>query len=126
MSDIFSRFRAEKESHIRPEIRALIERGNSTLAEYNDLRCNSWEWEALVPALSIEALIAATEHTIKNCSRARSPALTYDEAIHSVYTPELIKRLKALAETSTGDLAAHITDQKLCGVDAKGEPSKNE
>jgi hypothetical protein len=82
--------------NIRPEIAALVKRGNVTLAEHNELRCNSWEGEALVPVLTIEALINTTEYAIRNCSCASSPALTYDEAVHSVYTPELIKRLRML------------------------------
>jgi len=84
-----------KEKPIRDEIAALIKRGNVTLAEHNALRCNSWEFEALIPALTIEALIAKTEHAIKNCPYAESPAVTYTEAVHSVYAPELIKRLRA-------------------------------
>jgi hypothetical protein len=81
---------------IREEITALIKRGNVTSAECDNLRCNSWEWEAIVPALTIEALIETTEHAIKNCARARSPAVSYTEVVHSVYAPELIKRLRQL------------------------------
>jgi hypothetical protein len=95
--------------NIRPEIQALIDRGSVTLAEHNALQCNSWEWEALVPVLTTEALIATTEHAIKNCVRARSPALTYDEAVHSVYAPELIKRLRA-ARASPCSCGEHGTD----------------
>lgn len=84
--------------NVRPPIRALIERGKVTLEEYKELRCNSWEYEALVPALSIEALIWAAEHAIDNCSRARRPSISYDEAVHSVYAPELIRRLRLLQE----------------------------
>lgn len=81
-------------NEIRPEIRALIERGKVTLHEYQELRCNSWEHEALVPAMAIETLLFATTHALHNCSRAKKPASTYEEAIHGVYAPELIRRLK--------------------------------
>jgi len=84
--------------NIRPHIRALIERGKVTLEEYKELRCNSWEYEALVPALSIEALIWASKNCIRNCSRVSRPATTYDEAMHAVYGPELIRRLRLLQE----------------------------
>ncbi len=95
---------------VRPEIRALIERGKITVDELKDLRCNSYEWEAMVPALSIEALIHQTEHAIDN-RRTKSktkyetqrfaiapiehvPALTYDDAIGRVFAPQLIGRLR--------------------------------
>ena len=93
--------------NVRPHIHALIERGKITLEEYKELRCNSWEYEALVPALSIEALIWASENCIRNCSRVSRPATTYDEAVYSVYAPELIRRLRLLQKTQTrfGDCA---------------------
>ncbi len=84
--------------HIRPEIAALIKRGHITIEEMHELRVNGHEWKAMVPALSIEALIAATEHACKNCKRAQSPVVTYDEAIHAVFAPELLKRLREYAE----------------------------
>lgn len=82
-------------SMIRPEIQALIDRGNVTSVELSELRCNSWEWEALIPAMTDEALVGRAEYAFSNSARVRSPASTYDEAIVSVYAPELVKRLKA-------------------------------
>jgi hypothetical protein len=80
-------------ANIRPHVRALIDRGKITLDEYKELRCNSWEFEAMVPALSLDALLWASENCIRNCSRVSRPATTYDEAMHAVYGPELIRRL---------------------------------
>ena len=80
---------------IRPEIRALIERGNVTPAEIKSLRCNSWEWEALVPAMNDEALTNAIEHALVNCERHRRPFATYDQSVTSLYTPELLRRFKS-------------------------------
>lgn len=84
--------------NIRPNIRALIERGKITLEEYKQLRCNSWEFEAMVPALSLDALLWASENCVRNCSKVSRPATTYDEAMHSVYAPELIRRLRLFQE----------------------------
>src|SRR5215472_6560086 len=62
VSDFFARKAreadAEWNSHIRPEIRALIERGNVTVEEVAKLRCNSWEWQSLTPVLDDEAFVA--------------------------------------------------------------------
>lgn len=87
---------------VRPEIRQLIKRGNITLAETNELRCNSYEWEAMIPALATEALIWRTEHAIGQLHPARVPARTYDEAVPGVYAPELIRRLKTIEERAKG------------------------
>lgn len=83
---------------IRPHIRALIDRGKITLEEYKELRCNSWEFEAMVPALSLEALLWASENCIHNCPRVSLPATTYNEAMHAVYGPELVRRLRLFQE----------------------------
>ena len=66
--------------HIRPEIGVLIERGNITPEEIPP-RMNSWEWEALIPALNNEALAQRIRYTIANCSRRRFPAIVYEEAL---------------------------------------------
>ena len=79
--------------HIRPEIQALIDRGNVTLEELHDLRCNSWEWDALVPAMTDEALIARAQYALDNSRRPRIPSVTYDESVIGVFAPELMRRL---------------------------------
>ena len=79
---------------IRPEIRALVERGSVTKEEVAALRCNSWEWEALVPAYDDTAFVERVEHTLANCSQVRKH-MTYDEAMVVLYGPELLKRFKA-------------------------------
>lgn len=77
---------------IRPEIQALIDRGRVTLAEYMSLRCNSYEWEAIVPALDDRAFFAALRHCLDNCSQIARPAASYDEAAIAVYLPDLKRR----------------------------------
>lgn len=72
----------------------LIARGNITSAELKELRCDSWEWEAIISKLTDEALLEMAEHAIKNSSRPRRPCSTYDEAVIAAYAPELIKRLR--------------------------------
>ncbi len=81
--------------HISSKIRALVDRGNVTLEEYREIRCNSWEHEALVPVLSDEAFTEALEHALKNCFTARErPFVTYNQAVEGLYAPELLKRFK--------------------------------
>lgn len=83
--------------NIRPEYQELIERGNVTYKEFKELRCNSWEFEAFYKVLTDDALIDVLENSIlPNCRIiSRSPAGTYDEALISVFAPELIRRLKS-------------------------------
>jgi hypothetical protein len=84
------------DEHVRPEIQALAKRGNVTPAEVAELRCNSWEWEHLVPAMNDEALVGRVEHALANCGRHRRPFLTYNEAVEGLYAPELLRRFKLL------------------------------
>jgi hypothetical protein len=89
--------RAEWNSHIKPEIRALIERGNITIPEWENLRMNSWEQEEIVPAMSDELLARVIRHTLKNCNWRRKPATTYDEALQ-LYAEEAARRLEAIGK----------------------------
>lgn len=98
---IFSKYteqrKQEFDSHVGSDIRALIERGNVTPAELAELRMNSWEREALVPAMTDEALAGQFEYTLNNCSIQWSrPCSTYDEALVALFAPELLKRFKVL------------------------------
>jgi hypothetical protein len=83
--------------HVRSEIQALIKRGNVTPAETAELHCNSWEWEALVPAMDDEAFVARMEHAIANCGQHKRPFSTYNEAVEGLYAPELLRRFKLAA-----------------------------
>lgn len=62
-------------------------------SEWDELRLNSYDRDALIPYISDEVLIANTEYTLQNCSRISLPAGTYDEALQ-LYAKELIKRLQ--------------------------------
>lgn len=81
-------------SLVRPAIRKLIDRGNITSEEFRSLRMNSYERDAMVPALSDEALLVVTEYALGQASRIPSPATTYENAIVGLYAPELLKRLR--------------------------------
>lgn len=84
-----------KQALIRPEIRALAERGNVTLEEWKDLRANSYEFELLQPELTDEALLYAARHAIGNCGYDRGrPWRSYNEAVMGFYAPELACRLE--------------------------------
>jgi len=85
--------------NIKPEFAALIERGNVTTADIENLRGNSWDWEALTQAYTDETLIERVEHAITNVGRPRSgPSVTYNEAIIHRWAPELIRRLRSRGE----------------------------
>lgn len=87
---------------IRQEIRDLIARGGVTVNELKTLRMNSYEREALVPALGDEALCYHVESCLAQCGRTRSPPSTYEEAVVGLLAPELVKRLqeKSLSEAA--------------------------
>ena len=106
-----AKFGIPDDSRIKPEIRALIVRGNVTSAELAELRCNSWEWEALVPAMTDEAFIGHVEHALKNCSIVKRPAASYDDAIVGVHAPEMVKRLKKL--TGEADVLSAIAREAV-------------
>src|SRR5512147_2228443 len=78
---------------IKPEFQALIDRGNVTLAEYEALRGNTWDWEAIVPALDDEALAHVIEHYARNMRPMYRH--TYDGAMQAILAPEMVKRLRA-------------------------------
>ena len=64
-------------------------------AEYEKLRCNSHEWEAVDKNLDNDALIKVTEHAIQNSSpQEYYPTLCYDETVIHRLAPLLIERLK--------------------------------
>ena len=86
------RAQVERDEHVRPEIQALVARGNVTPDEIATLRCNSWEWEALVPAMNDDALFERMQHALKNCSRVHRPAASYNESVVGVLAPELLGR----------------------------------
>jgi len=99
------------EEMIRPEIRALIQRGNVTPEETASLRCNSWEWQALVPAMNDDAFLAAMQHALDNCfTTRRRPFTTYNEAVEGLYAPELIRRFREFKEA----VEAEHDDQEAC------------
>lgn len=97
---------------VRPEIRALVRRGNVTPAEVSALRSNSWEWEAIVPALNDEAFVERMEYALKNClTKLERPFTTYNQAVEGLYAPELIRRFKNIA------LRASAADDLLEAID---------
>lgn len=83
------------ESHVRPEIQTLVARGNVTLTEYREIRCNSYEHQALVPALNDEAFVVAMQHALDNCfTGGERPFSTYNKAVEGLYAPELLRRFR--------------------------------
>lgn len=84
---------------IRPEFRRLIARGNVTRVELEEIRCNSWEWELLVPVLTDQAFVEQMQRALDNCHTTRKrPFATYNQAIEGLYAPELLRRFKQLRE----------------------------
>lgn len=81
--------------HISQEIATLCERdARISLAEYRELRMNSWEQELVAKRLDDEALAWATENCLKNILfDERRPCITYLNALGLVYVPLLLERL---------------------------------
>ena len=104
--------------NVRPEIRKLAERGNVTVEELASLRCNSWEWELLIPKLNDEAFIKQMQHALVNCSTGPRPFTTYDKAVCGLYGPGLLKRFSSLR------LATKIADTFVSGTEQPFRESK--
>ena len=62
-------------------------------AAFDAGRWNSYDRDAMLPHFSDELLIEHTAYTLKNCSRIRTPASTYEDVIQ-LYAAELSKRLQ--------------------------------
>lgn len=94
------KIRAERLSHVRPEIQELANRGNVTYTEYRDLRMNSWEQEHIWPALTDAALVAIIKgHILPHCSpksRPSRPCITYDESLIHLFMPTLLDRFEKM------------------------------
>lgn len=87
-----------KTDHVRTAIKELAAKGYVTLAEYQGLRCNSWEQEYLYPFLTAQALRWLLEKVmLPNCTPKRAcygPCITYDESVIHNFLPLLFKLLR--------------------------------
>lgn len=96
---------------IRKEIRALVARGQITVEENESIRCNSYERELMVPALTDEAFIKQMRHCVGQCGPRRDSA-TYDSAVTGMYAPELLKRFERVKERADdADSFAFVIDK---------------
>lgn len=93
---LYKKQRDEWNSHVRAHIHALAAREfKVTLAEYKELRMNSYEQETLLPNLDQETLIWCIENCLANIGQnVKRPVLTYDQALALNYVPELLRRIK--------------------------------
>ena len=74
--------------------KSLVERGNVTYEEYEQLRVNSYEQEALYQVLTDDALVKVVEtHILPNCPYIIRPR-DYNESVIGVFAPLLVRRLK--------------------------------
>lgn len=107
----------DAEDKIRPEVRALAERGDVTLDEWDSFRGNSWEFELIMPRLTDEALLHCGKTLVGNCVYDNSrPYGSYNEAVMGFLAPELMKRLRAANEREAQALKA------LCEVSRELDP----
>jgi hypothetical protein len=80
---------------IRPEVRALVDRGNVTLDEWENFVGNSYEMELIAPKLNDEAFIYYAEHMLVNCRYEKArPWRSYNEAVMGFVAGELLRRYK--------------------------------
>ena len=103
--------------HISPEVNKIIQRGNVTVAEFQEMYLNSWERDALIPAMSDGLLDEQTLYTLANCASWRQPATMYEQAIQR-YAVELLKRYrKATARASAEEVnavAERVSELQSC------------
>lgn len=91
--------RAEWNSHLSPEVLALVKKGKQiTYDQFNSRPMNSYERESLFPLLDDDALIKLTEKFLENCCSGHVPGIrpcsTYNEALEVLLVPLLLKRFK--------------------------------
>ena len=73
-----------------------------TMAEYDELRMNSYDRGALVSLMDNALLVSQIQITLKNCSRIKRPPCTYDEAIQ-IYARMAAYRLRDPKSTENVD-----------------------
>lgn len=92
-------FGERHKERIRSHIHVLCDRGNITPEEYQNLRCNSWEFEEVHKHLTDEALLEVAEHFLSNCYFDQTrPWRSYNEAFMGQIGPLLVKALKRKVE----------------------------
>lgn len=86
---------------IRPEIKALAERGNITKSEMDEIPMNSYERNFCLPYLTHEAFIDYCTLCNKNTSINNEYPTTYNEAVIALLFPQLLQRfMKEVTEKS--------------------------
>ena len=81
----------------KPEVKALLERGDVTLDDIKNLRCNSLEWHALQLKMTDKAFLDRMHHAMAN-SHIDLRLTTYNDAVIGHFAPELMRRFEALVE----------------------------
>lgn len=90
---------------VSERVQTLIQRGNVTWTEYEDLRLNGFERDALYPVLTTEALCKATEQVRSLCLPQRHfPTLTYDETLMHRLVPLLVAELLRRVRTEAAEV----------------------
>lgn len=79
---------------IRPEIQALVAKGNISLNIYKELRMNSYERWIVYPALSNRALAYAISEHLKQVAPFGKLPSTYEETCLHVLLPLLLARFE--------------------------------
>lgn len=113
---MFPTFAERHAKHIRPEVLALVARGNVTLEEWQSFRGNSYEFHLMYGVLDDEAFAYAFEYNVKNCAPPLTPPyITYDEALRGFFAPEILKRWRATfaAKASSDGAAGAYTEEEI-------------
>jgi hypothetical protein len=95
---------------MKPEVQALVRRGQISVAETQGLRCTADEWHAVYLRLSDDALVHFAERALANCprvDRGDAPASAY--AVQVIFLPEALRRIQRLRR-ATGAFAAVAED----------------
>lgn len=112
---------------IRPEVLALAERGNVTLAEWKEFRGNSWEQQLIIPKLDDEAFAFCAEYVVANCCYDRSqPFQSYNDILPGLIVPEMVRRLRARGSESALVKVTEFDGQHIknrFAVDIPGDPA---
>ena len=108
LEELHQNYKFDPVNPIRPHIKELIARGNLTASEIRKLNVNSWEWEALVPAMDDDCFFQNYEYCKSNTQTDRArPNLTYNDAMCNLWADEVIRRFKGWMDATKMNSALH-------------------
>ena len=108
LAELRENYTFDPKNPVRPHIQQLVARGNITQAEIAKLNVNSWEWEALVPAMDDDAFFHNYEYCKSNTrTDPLRPTITYNDAMCNLWADEVVRRFKGWMDATKMNSVLH-------------------